>query len=132
MNIDDALHQLISATPKGQAGGFVIFGGNSDLDYVQLALNAEGLLLSWPTFQAGGRERLQAHVDLLLERGFAPSTSKKVQALKTGSFVVVSDGLYARCSANLIETGDLVRALLLRVFNRPGGVPSSVQLELEA
>lgn len=132
MNIDDALHQLTSSTPPGQRGGFVIFGGTSDLDYVQLALNAEGLLLNWPTFQAGGPERLDAHVAVLQQRGFTPTVHRSIQRLEEGEFTVLDDGLYARCGRNLIETGDLVRALLRTVFKRPGGVPASIVLELDA
>lgn len=131
MNIEDTLHQLLSATPAGEAGGFAIFSGDSDLDYVQLALNAEGLLLSWPTFQPGGRDRLEPHLAVLSERGFKPSSRGGVQDLPPHQFVVVSDGLYARCSRDIIETGDLVRALLLRVFKRPGGLPTAITLELD-
>lgn len=120
-----ALKKLLKTAPAGQSGGFVVFGGKSDLDYVQYALGPKGLILNWPTFQQGGRERLPLFVDYLKHHGYSEvspaadqsSARRQIQSLPQGRYVVFDDGLYCQAGRDPEELRILTLGLLRTVFD---------------
>ena len=123
-NIRNAIQQLLDATPAEEKGGFVIFGGYRDLDYVQFALDPNGLLLNWPTMQKEGPERLPNFREQLECRGFqniAPvddgaPISKQIGNLQVGQYMILDDGLYAQTGRDAPKNRDLTIALLSEIF----------------
>jgi hypothetical protein len=122
--IRQSLDALLSSRVPGEQGGYVIFGGSTDLDYVQYALDEGGLLLNWPTFQKRGVERLPLFVEILTSRGFidrSPKDSSSVdgdliRSLLPGQMCIADDGLYAQCGRDVETVADLTAVLLDQVF----------------
>ena len=123
-DVRQAIQQLLDAAPAGERGGFVIFGGYRELDYVQFALDPNGLTLNWPTMQKEGPERLPLFRQQLERRGFreiqpavdGPPISEQLADLQTGQFMVLDDGLYAQTGRSAAENRDLTIALLREIF----------------
>ena len=100
-NILNAIQRLLDSRPPQQRGGFVIFQGNRELDYVQFALDANGMLLNWPSFQKEGPERLPMFHAQLEQRGFRqlrPDAGDseiwgQIHNLQPGEFMILDDGL---------------------------------------
>ncbi len=123
-DIQHVIQQLLDATPAGETGGFVIFSGSRDLDYVQFAVDPNGLLLNWPTIQKDGPERLPKFREQLKRRGFqeisptdfGPPISEQIANLKTGQLMILDDGLYAQTGRDASKSRDLTIALLRDIF----------------
>ena len=128
-NIRNAFVELLEISPAGQRGGFVIFEGKTDLDYVQFSLEPIGLVLNWPTYQPGGKERLPKFVVVLQKSGFVAAT-KGFQSLIPGQYLIMDDGLYAQCGRNLDTVTGLTALLLSEVFEVSELPKSRITLEL--
>lgn len=135
--VGGSLDTLISSRPEGTKGGFVVFTGPRDLDYVQFSLEPTGLMLNWPTFQEGGKERLDGYVQVLKMHGFTEFTKtnandgdaekpdfKIIEQLKLREYTILEDGLYANCGRDRLQNTRLVQALFREVFqvNKLAGV----------
>jgi hypothetical protein len=138
--IRQSLDALLASRAPGEEGGFVIFGGSTDLDYVQYALGKHGLMLNWPTFQEGGPERLPLFVDVLKERGFVDRSPRDpavvdrelITSLLPGQMCIADDGLYAQCGRDSETVADLTSVLLKKVFRLSDLGTVEVVLELDA
>ena len=137
-DIRRAIVELLETTAPGDRGGFVIFGGDRDLDYVQYSLEPNGLLLNWPTIQEGGRERLSAFRRTLESRGFRgllmhpdSAVSDEIANMQTGHFIVVEDGLYAQVGRDPVVVRDLTLELLQSAFGIDDVRRVHVTLELQ-
>ena len=128
-HIRNAFVELLAVASVGERGGFVIFEGNTDLDYVQFSLEAAGLVLNWPTYQPGGKERLPKFVTVLQKAGFALAR-KDFSTLVPGEYLVADDGLYAQCGRNLESVTGLTCLLLSDVFDVHELPKSKITLEL--
>jgi len=133
-----ALSQILSKGKPGACGAFVIFGGRSDYDYVQYALDEKGLLLNWPTIQKGGAERLPVFVSCLIQKGFQQiqpdakvSEIEQVEKLSNGQFVVLNDGLYAEAGKDVAEIKTLTLYLMKTIFKVFKETEINITLELE-
>lgn len=138
MSIEQSLHELVSHTPIGQRGGFVIFGGPTELDFVQFSLDEGGLLLNWPTIQKNGLMRLPGFLEILSGFGFidrSPDDPESVdretiRSLSTGELCSASDGLYAQCGREVAWVAEITAALLQGVFQVASPSDAEVTLEL--
>lgn len=122
--IERALETLLAHSAPGAPGGFVVFAGPGEAEYVQYSLDEPGLLLNWPTFHERGPETLPLFRGALTYRGFvdrSPADSSTVTremilSLAPGEMRIGDDGLYAQCGRDAGETTDLTVFLLERVF----------------
>ena len=122
--IRSAIDALLSAAPEGRRGGFVIFHGYHDLDYVQFSLEPGGMLLNWPTVQEGGLERLPHFEEQLPKRGWSrveavpdgDPLSEQIGNLQIGQFMVLDDGLYGQAGRDAEANCELTVDLLREVF----------------
>lgn len=119
----DALTKLLAAVPQGEAGGFVIFGGQSDYDYVQYSLEPTGLLLNWPTMQKGGTERLPLFEAYLKDRGYQaiePTDGlplpEQIDAMVKGQYMILDDGMYCQVGRDIAEISTMTKELMASVF----------------
>lgn len=123
-SVREAIASLLASRAHGQKGGFVIFGGGCDLDYVQYSLDRNGLLLNWPTFQERGVERLPAYEEYLREQGFTwqppaeddANLRGQILSLRSGEYVVLDDGLYAQVGRNVEQIRCMTLDLMAAVF----------------
>jgi hypothetical protein len=141
-DILQAIEQLLAAPPERM--GFVIFRGHADRDYVQYALEVNGLLLNWPAVDEPSQRRLDMFVEELTRRGFvelppAPSLPpaadtgnpyqapksqviddeayrQQIAALAPSQFVILDDGLYAQAGRDAPRLRDLTLELLRDIF----------------
>ncbi len=119
-----ALTDVIGSAPPGQRGGFVIFGGKRDLDYVQYCLDPNGLELNWPVGQEGGAERLPLFLDYLNAKGYehvsvtedGRGLSEQIQSLQKGQYMVLDDGLYCQVGRDVEEIRTMTRELMKSIF----------------
>ena len=135
--VGPALGQILNKGKLGAFGAFVIFGGKSDYDYVQYALNDKGLLLNWPTMQKGGAERLPAFVSCLVQKGFQEiqpdatiPEAEQVEKLSIRQFIILSDGLYAEAGKNVEEITTLTLYLMKTIFKVLNEKEINITLEL--
>lgn len=116
LEIRTVIQQLLDYTYPGKKGGFVIFGGYHDLDFVQFALEPNGLILNWPTMQEGGNERLPKFLAHLEQRKFLQSPSNSIDDLRSGQFVILEDGLNAQVGRDPLKVSKLAIELLKDIF----------------
>jgi len=124
-DIQHAIQQLLDATPAGAKGGFVIFDGYRDIDYVQFSLDPNGLLLACLEVPGDDTERMPRFREHLERRGFqevshiadGPPVREQIVNLQTGQFMVFDDGLFAQTGRNAQQNRDLTVELLRNVFS---------------
>ena len=138
IDVKTALSELLTRGKVGALGGFVVFVGKAELDYVQYALEADGLMLNWPTKQKGGAARLPGVINVLRKSGFAErkpigdhDPRRQIDEMRKGQYIVFDDGLYAKAGKNVDELKSLTLALLKDVFGVTNENQISITLELE-
>ena len=139
MSISQSLETLLSSTPPGQRGGFVVFKSLDQREFVQYALEADGLLLNWPTFQEGRMERLPQFVEILSSRGFVGKSPENpadldrecIASLEPGEVYIADDGLYAKCGRDIDQVSELTAVLLREICKIPDLSKIKITLEVD-
>jgi len=137
VNVRDALVTVLHSAPLGKRGGFVIFGGKRDVDYVQYALDPNGLELNWPTFQEDGKQRLPQFEKYLKAKGYVrvfsskqgSSLAEQIMALRQGQYMILDDGLYCQVGRNVDEIRKITIELMEKVFGVTGEKNFKITLE---
>lgn len=125
-----AIETLLAAAPEGQRAGFVIFDQGAALQYVQFALQENGLMLNHPTVQAGGVTALPHVRDVLLELGFLEAKGA-VGDLRPNELVVYDDGLYANFGRDVSLAEAATKTCFQRAFGGFDEAKLSVNLDVE-
>ena len=103
--IRDAVEKLIAA-----GAGFVIFDDGDEDEYVQYALEPEGLMFNWPTMLPSYEEKLGDVAALLRKFEFREASTN----LEVGMYEISEDGIYAQFGKDI----DRIERFTLEVFRR--------------
>jgi hypothetical protein len=124
--IKRGLNDLIEGERAGLSGGFLVFGGESEFDFVQYTLHKHGFLLDWPIMQPGGLERLPKIQEILDEAGITQYSSisdsdlddpiNLFEELPMGFMASIDSGLIAQVGRDIHFVHDLTETLLREVF----------------
>jgi HJR/Mrr/RecB family endonuclease len=139
VTIREAIIELLNSAPPRECGGFVIFNGKRDIDFVQYALDPNGLLLSWPP-QEGEKERLLQCEACLIKQGYSriiPSDvglplPEQISAMQKGQYMILDDGLYGQAGRDAEEVANLTFYLLSNVFGMSVKDVVAITLEKES
>jgi len=138
MKIYNAISELILSRPNNEAGGFVIFEGNNENDFVQYSLEENGLSLYWPSSQEGLGSRLPEVMGILSALGIKkekPSSEIRdianfIQSLKPGTMFMAEDGVYVQGGRNVKLITDMTCYILREVFDFNDPEKVTITLEL--
>lgn len=125
----ESLSALVSNTPPGENGGFVIYDAPEGRGSVQFSLSNTGLILYWPNLTGEGAGRLPDVKTLLLERGFVEMSPGDVAG--AAKMYVGHDGLYALCGRCPEDVGGLTEALFRKVLGVDNLDDVEVTLEVD-
>ncbi len=107
--------------------GFVVFDDDNDDEYVQYAIEPEGLMLFWPA-QGPKVPSTKGTVASLLE-SFDFRQGKDVRKLPVRTYAVESDGLYAQFGRDVDLVENFTTAAFERVYQRLGVQKLNTRLE---
>lgn len=136
--IESAILDLLESRIEGQRGGFVIFEGEDDFDFVQYSLEPGGFQLFWPIIHEKGLERLPRIEGYLQEHNFKvisevqdkQSIASDIADLKEGYFQIAEDGLYAQVGRNPVKIQKLTVGILETILGVEDITEVGITLEL--
>jgi hypothetical protein len=137
--IKEKVIALLERGKAGTCGGFIIFSGESDLSYVQYALEANGLMLNWPVSHKNKRAKLPSYKSVLNREGFKErkrdksilSPAGEINKLNYGEYAMFPDALYAQAGQDADFITSHTINLLKNVFGLRDSSIITITLELK-
>ena len=133
-----AVEQLLESQSPATWGGFVIFQGEKEHDYVQFELQPNGLVLNLETFHEVGESKLDAFRDYLVSKKFyflpikenTRSGSDQLLKCLPKQFMILEDGLYAQVGKKAHKIVDLAIEVLESIYDVTDLESPEITLEL--
>ena len=115
----------------------MIFEGDKKFDYVQYALEKNGLSLYWPSSQEGPGARLPEVMGVLTKLGIklvnpvseSEDISEFIKSLNPGTMYMAEDGVYVQGGRSVQLLTDMTCYILSEAFNFHD--PEKVRITLE-